>query len=301
MQVVRTLMENVIDYAGLFPPARLDMDPTVRNYAEYLRGGHAWMLGRLVVPVNRLSEFETFAGSLLPRSHAEIPWQISALTAPADDAAGLDRDLERIAAFNESHADPSNGLAIIDAIELKAGSSEAIEEALDVVPDDITPFFEMSLERDLRGVILAISGNDACAKVRTGGVTPDLFPSPEAVASFIDLCATADVPFKATAGLHHPFTHDSRGVPGAKEFGFVNLFLAAALVKRQEIAKDEAVELLAEEDPGSFHFKDDAIAWREHAAGADQIDETRKTFALSYGSCSFVEPIDDLSAMGLLS
>jgi hypothetical protein len=32
----------------------------------------------------------------------------------------------------------------------------------------------------------------------------------------------------------------------------------------------------------------------------DAIDQTRERFALSYGSCSFVEPVGELRALGLL-
>ena len=52
---LRALLEGVFDYAGLFPPARLDMAETVRNYARYLDDEHAWMLGRFIVPTARLA------------------------------------------------------------------------------------------------------------------------------------------------------------------------------------------------------------------------------------------------------
>ena len=60
---MEALLAQLIDYAGLFPPAKLDMGPTVRNYADYVAGDDAWMLGRLIVPVGRLEEFEAAAAA----------------------------------------------------------------------------------------------------------------------------------------------------------------------------------------------------------------------------------------------
>ncbi|HEX6094769.1 MAG TPA: hypothetical protein VF432_00490 [Thermoanaerobaculia bacterium] len=53
---LRALLENLIDYAGLFPPAALTMQEAVRNYARYRDGEYAWALGKFVVPQARASE-----------------------------------------------------------------------------------------------------------------------------------------------------------------------------------------------------------------------------------------------------
>ena len=42
------------------------------------------------------------------------------------------------------------------------------------------------------------------AKLRTGGVVPEAFPKSLDIIRFVRTCAAANVPFKATAGLHHP-------------------------------------------------------------------------------------------------
>src|SRR5436305_7602207 len=89
---LRALLEHVIDYAGLFPPASLPLEVAVRNYDSYRRGPDAWMLGRFVCPAARLAE--------LPPSQ---PLAVAALGRGGSDAAGfLDgvrQDLEDIAAF----------------------------------------------------------------------------------------------------------------------------------------------------------------------------------------------------------
>ena len=128
MDSIHALMAGIIDYAGLFPPAKLDMSPTVRNYTDYQGGGHAEMLGRLIVPVGRFAEFEKAAAGLLPVVPSAEgddpdpdPWLISALVSSAADLDAVDRDLELIEAFNDRHAGEGEGAAFIDTIELPAG------------------------------------------------------------------------------------------------------------------------------------------------------------------------------------
>ena len=295
---VRALLTSLIDYAGLFPPADLDMAATVRNYASYLATDDAWMLERLIVPVKRLDEFETHAAGQWPTSDDDEPWPLSALTAPAGDPALAD-DLARIAAFNQEHADAARGLVVVDAIELKAVTPEAIESALDAMPDELFPFFELPVAIDPRGLIAALAGGDAGAKIRSGGVQPELYPSAADVARFLAVCAAADVPFKATAALHHPFRHHSDAV-GVKEFGFVGFFVAATLALYHELPEDELASVLGEESIDAFAFDDDGARWRGRAVSTDQIEDARLSFAVSFGSCSFDEPREDLRALGLL-
>lgn len=299
MPSVRALMADIIDYAGLFPPARLDMAQAVRDYAAHRAGRDAWMLGAFILPCSRLDEFASAAREVLRESESAEPWPLSAPARPADDP-DLTADLAAIARFNKAHARADAGRAAIESIELKASDAAGIDRALDLMPDALFAFFELPADRDVRGMVAAMAGLDAGAKVRTGGLTADLFPPPEALATFIHACATTGVPFKATAGLHHPFTHDSRTVVGAKEFGFVNLFVGAALLSLDRIDRAQLTEALSDEAPADFSFKDDSIIWKGCALSAQEMEEVRSKFALSFGSCSFVEPLDGLRALGLL-
>ncbi len=295
---VVALMSNLIDYAGLFPPAKLDMPTTVRNYADYLSSPEAWMLGRLLVPAGRLNEFDSCAASLLSHDDEGEPWRISCLTAPAGERQ-LDDDLQRIALFNDQHAAPDAGLAMIDVIELRADSAQKIDDALDMISDELFAFFELPIEDDPRGLIAALAGGEAGAKVRTGGVTDDATPAPAPLARFIGACASSNVPFKATAGLHHPIRHHDDSV-GARMFGFLNVFVGACLA--HEVQLDQAVlaNLLDDESSSSFRFDAEGLAWREHRLSHDQITNARDHFAVSFGSCSFDDPRDGLRELNLL-
>jgi hypothetical protein len=62
----------------------------------------------------------------------------------------------------------------------------------------------------------------------------------------------------------------------------------------------EVREIIEEEDAGSFAFTDDGLRWRNHRASVDEIELARRSAVVSFGSCSFDEPRDDLRALGLL-
>jgi len=290
------LLENVLDYAGLFPPASLDMRAVVTRYAEHVAGPAAWMLERIIIPVARLDEFEEHARALLPRDG--YPWPLSCLTVAASDPA-LPRDLERIAAFNTRHAQSGDGLAEVDFIEVKAATSEEIERAVDLIPEEIVPFFEIAPGPQMRGLVAAIAGTGAGAKIRTGGVTKDLYPAAEAVASFLAACAGADVPVKATASMHHPLrTHNASS--GALEYGFLNFFLAAAVAYVAGEDEGRIRAILDLREAGAIRFEGDRVTVGGVTLRDEEIEHARMAFAISFGSCSFDEPVAELTSMGLL-
>ncbi len=298
---VQSLLMSVIDYAGLFPPAKLDMATTVRNYANYLNLEEGWMMGRLIVPVARLDEFEREVRQIAPRT-GEVdlePWQISAITANASDLDAVAADLALIQAFNKRLGEDGLGLASIDVIELKAETTDAISGVLDEMPDDLFPFFELPIDRDPRGLIAALVDGEAGAKVRTGGITAEAYPSPENLARFIAACAAVNIPFKATAGMHHPLRHFSDAVK-TKEFGFLNVFMAGCLADAHELDEPTLRQVLEDDFISRFKFDEGGATWSEYRLGIDEIEESRDGFAVSFGSCSFEEPIDGLKSLNLL-
>jgi len=281
---IHALLASLIDYAGLFPPAGLDMQTAVNNYAGYKVGPHAWMLGRFVVPVARLEEFENAWFS----AGAPAGWKLSALVAKPTE-------LDAIKPFNAKHS----WKVEIDAVELKATSVADIHEV-----DGVTAYVEVPTHVDPTHMIAAMAHENVRAKMRTGGLTADAFPEISAVARFLRACAGAHIPFKATAGLHHPvrcvkpFTYKADSPQGTMH-GFLNVFLAAAMVRRG-YANLLVEQVLAEENPRAFQFKDEGMRWRDAEISSTELTDVRKNFAIAFGSCSFEEPISDLQALGLL-
>jgi len=147
-------------------------------------------------------------------------------------------------------------------------------------------------------LIDALAERGLRAKIRTGGVTNDAFPAAAHIAQFIQRCAERGVSFKATAGLHHPIrcvkplTYEPDAPTGTMH-GFVNVFLAAALPHHAET-------ILLETDARAFEFGDDAASWRGHAVRTEELARVRSEFAISFGSCSFEEPVADLKELGWL-
>lgn len=257
---LRILLTSLIDYAGLFPPASLPMDRAIANYEAYRRGEYAWALGRFVVPLAKVSE--------LPR---EFPLTV---LVTIDELPQLDSSIDMI----ETKATNEEDLAAIAGAA--AGRTVYVETA---GPD----------------LVEAIGSHGFRAKIRTGGLTRDAFPGAERIARFLRECAAEAVPFKATAGLHHPIrcmkplTYEPNAPVGTMH-GFINLFMAAALIG----AADE--EILLDEDPRSFLFDDEHASWHGYGATTELLERMRREFAISFGSCSFEEPIADLKELGWL-
>jgi hypothetical protein len=139
------------------------------------------------------------------------------------------------------------------------------------------------------------------AKIRTGSIKPEGIPSVESVAHFIIECARLKLPFKATAGLHHPIraeyplTYETNAPRGVMH-GFLNVFLAAAFAWQGET---DIVPILSEMEPTAFRFEE-AAHWRDRSLTVAQIQDARLNFAHAFGSCSFEEPIQDLQTRGWL-
>ncbi|HZV59497.1 MAG TPA: hypothetical protein VFF42_04100 [Candidatus Eremiobacteraceae bacterium] len=293
---LRILLENLVDYAGLFPPAKLTMRTAVENFKTYSESEHAWILGRFIVPASRLQEFAATFQPLLTAGTGPT-WRLSALIG-ADIAA----DLAAVESFNRGGSGGDG--VVVDAIELKAQTLGDIRNAAQLVPPSLQTFFEIPISQSLRETTAAISQVEMCAKVRTGGETAAFFPSAESLVEFLAACITRNLRFKATAGLHHPvrsshrFTYEPDSLSGAMH-GFLNVFLAASFMLYGMDAS-AATECINEQSADSFHFTEESASWRNHTLSNAQLRHARQSFCLSFGSCSFTEPVDDLHTIQLL-
>lgn len=288
MSAVGALLARIVDYAGLFPPASLDMERAVANYQSYLIAEHSWMLGNFVVPANRLGEFaEVF--SRVCCNEQEQPWTLSVVCGSTTTGD----DLKEIEEFQQ-------GAAFISTVEARAAEVRSARSLLRRMPAGPARYVEFPSERAKR-LLPVLASCKARAKLRTGGTSPEAIPKPEAVARFLQSCADSHIPFKATAGMHHAvrgshhLTYDLSS-PIAQTHGFLNFFLGAGLAWLGT-GETAVVKTLKEEDPGAFRLEEDSISWHDQSLTAAQVAHFRADLAISFGSCSFAEPIEDLKAM----
>lgn len=290
MNALRDLLAGAIDYAGLFPPAGLGMEKAVRHFATYRSGSYRWALGRLIVPVSKLDDFESAAAPLLS---AEDPWPLSVL-----GGTDLAADLRSIRSFADRRRD-----AKIVSLEIKASSPAEIERAAAAIGGSIETFYEIPIADPPLELLTAVQKVRGRAKMRTGGTQAGSIPPTAQVARFLEQ-AHPRVAFKATAGLHHPLrcvrplTYEPSS-PTDRMHGFLNVFLAAAFV-RSGLPGPELRELLEVEDPAHFKVDPSGISWQNRTLGRADLTKTRAESILSFGSCSFDEPIRELQEIGLL-
>jgi hypothetical protein len=274
------MLEGIIDYAGLFPPANLDMQSHVNNWAAYGQSVDNWMLARLIIPASRLDEFKRAAESMLPGVDEEL-WQLSVLL-PQVSSDQFESAVQATIDFNMEECG-----AVANVVEFKANTTTEIDRALSCLHDDLFPFIELPIDEDPRGLIASLSGTISGAKVRTGGITKDLYPTSADLARFIHSCAVAGQTFKATAGMHHPSQHQNQTV-GALEFGFLSVLQATAAASIGNANVEEVEEILT---ATSVDFS---------AYSEPQLEQVRAELFNSLGACSFDDPRKDLRSMGLL-
>jgi hypothetical protein len=192
----------------------------------------------------------------------------------------------------------------VAALEHRPATTEVIADVATQAAG-IELFLELPWDGDLRPWVGAVRAAGARAKIRCGGVTPDLIPPVDRVAEFLRVCSDAGVGLKFTAGLHHPvrsvhpLTYEA-DAPRAMMHGFLNVFVAAGLLASGDLADLDLLAVLEETDPGAFRVGPEGVAWRDREVTVPGLDAARRTFARSFGSCSFAEPVDDLQKLGML-
>lgn len=284
MTAIETLLAGLFDYAGLYPPASVGLRAAANNYLEYSRSEHASALGRFIIGPDRIEELRSIVGDSLEEFKLSV-------------IAGEDADWASLAA--QVRAGPR-----IESLEVKCTDPHVIERTVKDLPPGVEVYFEVPLASEVNHVLETIRDVGARAKLRMGGVVREAIPPATDVLQMLRILSDFRLPFKATAGLHHPLrstqslTYQPQSPTGVMH-GFVNLF-AAAMLLYFDGTVDEAEQLLAEEDATAWRISANSMHWRDRSWMRDQIATVRHNFFISIGSCSFEEPVHDLESLGWL-
>src|SRR5580765_5063845 len=236
------------------------MSAAVREYREIQDGDEAWALGRFVVPAARLQEFRDARGGA---------WQLAAIAGNE-----LAKDMESIARFN-AHSEG----ATVDTVEFRVLTPEALREAIGLAPARYQRFAEWPLGSDPAPFVAVVLGTGVHAKFRTGGIVEDAFPEVNMLLGHLAAVIAGGIPFKCTAGLHHPvrgqyrLTYESGSAQG-RMFGYLNVMLAAAALQKG-LGLDTARSILLEEDGHAFRFGEGRIEWNAVSFSADDLATLR--------------------------
>jgi len=299
---LRALLAHSIDYAGMFPPCSLGLEPALRNQSEYVRSPDAWMLGGFVLSVE---QFDT-TKQLLSQFDAQHPLRVAAL---GPKTAGVDAFLDAVDDADTAIRSLSRhnvDLISISHLEMFLPNEVDIASLKDAksILGDLPVFCEAPPDRAEQTIaLLAQFNSDADLatfgyKLRTGGTTADAFPTSMQIAKALVTPATHQLPIKFTAGLHHPLRQYREEVR-AKMHGFLNVLGAAVLAAEHRWDTNQTEMMLEDENVDSFSFTDDFFAWREWRIDTKRL-QYRRRFVASFGSCSFDEPCEDLRALKLL-
>ena len=298
---LRILLARSIDYAGMFPPCSLALEPALQNQAKYVRSPDAWMLNTFVLPIE---QFDT-AKQFLSEFDLSHPLRVAALgpkTANAEPFLDAVEDADAAIGRLSSNVD----LVAISHLEMFLPhdvDSAVLQEAKSII-GDLPVFWEAPPERAEQIIALLAelnSDSDLATfgyKLRTGGVTANAFPTSAQIAGALVTPSTHQLPIKFTAGLHHPI-RQFRDEVKTKMHGFLNVLGAAVLAAEHQWDAHQAAIVLEDEHSDSFSFTDDFLAWREWKIDVERLRYRRK-FVTSFGSCSFDEPREDLRALNLV-
>ena len=320
MEISVPLFRHVIDYAGTFPPANLPFDDAIRNHAAYAEMPESWMLGRFVCQASRLNGLLSYRDQF----SSNRPCRLTVLVGRNLDDSGffpaLDGELERIRRFRGAAGDVFR----IESIECPLPMSEIDRDvSLDqflarlahavrgALPEGIATFVEIPIsEMSTSGpgswaaafaaAIHASTDVRLAAKVRCGGPVGAEIPGIRSLARAIYAFAEHRISWKATAGLHHPFRMRIAGTSDVMH-GFVNVLVGAVLAYSKKVALPELEALIAEEEPQRFLVGTNGISWRGVRATNEEVERARREFMLSFGSCSFEEPRDELRAAEMIA
>ena len=287
----------LVDDAAIFPPGNAELPQAVSAHREHKNAPYAELVGAFVISDIRLPELiEVLVDA--PGTKPGDPFPVSVVVTGgagsvepavrwANGAPEVDLRCIELALRDESDL-AHNARRFIAAVEQVRADGH--------FEDDVTVYVETPRLFDAPPTsawlvaLDEIAAMDMRLKFRTGGATADSFPSSGELAACIAAALDRELPFKCTAGLHNALRHRDEE-SGFEHHGFLNVLLATR-ASLDGAAPDDVAAILDETAAT-------AITSRLHGTGTDGLTSARRWFT-SFGSCSVLEPLQDLVELDLL-
>jgi hypothetical protein len=324
-------MAGLIDYAGLFPPSQLPIAEAIQSFAKYRQEQDAWMLSRFIIPDTILTELEPFSHlfkdnppfrfSVTFRGGETYDWFLENLKTTLarikkfEQKYGKDVKIEMLEAklpvFEGGSHNPETLLVFFQSIEhtIQTSLDHSLQLFIEVpwtveFHDDFKSTHDDLFDHAATAIQWVNKQTDSDRtkfgfKLRCGGERPLHVPSSDIVASALSHVIRTKIPFKATAGLHHPMRHYANDFGGMMH-GFINVFAAGVIGKKHKLSQKQLIDIIGDEIASNFKLTETNFSWRDLSIRVGDLEQSRHIQFISYGSCSFDEPREDLVELGLL-
>jgi hypothetical protein len=287
-------LTRLVDDAAIFPPGNVPLDRAVAEHRAHLTSEYAALVGSFVISDVKVPDLLDVLDESPEVEPVETPLAINLVVT---GGAGAIEPAVRWATRTPLLRLTALECALRDEDDL-ARNALRVCAALDTVAEELgdaevyvePPRLEGDPGPGWLGALDELAARDLRLKFRTGGTTPDAFPTEAELAASIDAGLDRELAFKCTAGLHHAVRHRDDET-GFEHHGFLNVLLATRLLLDGD--RDAAWTVLNQHDPGITVLE--VLAY-----SLDDLASTRRWFT-SFGSCSILEPHDDLVDLGLIT
>jgi hypothetical protein len=280
----------LVDDAAVFPPENAPVPDAVGAHATHRAAWYSGLVGGFVCSDTRLTELQA---ALEDADDAPVQLGVTLTVSGGAGAVGpaltwVERD-DRLRLTGLE-------VALRDEDDL-AHNAARMTTVLRDVPEDVTTYVEMprlhgaDIPAGWSAALDEVAAAGLRVKFRTGGLDHDAFPTAAELAEVIAAALDRETPFKCTAGLHHAVRHTDERT-GFEHHGFLNVLLATRTLFDGGSGAD-AEKLLEQRDPAD-------VGEQVRVLGTDAVRSTRRWFT-AVGSCSVLEPVDDLVGLGLIS
>ncbi len=295
-------LSKLIDYAGIFPPANLELSLALSNYRSYIQSNHNWIISKFIISSTDLKKISI---KDINQFNSQNLLNLSIIS------KNFNKDYNIINTFLREFSSSVKFSCLETQITNVTNFYNQMIEINDLIKKNklnISLFFELLSKNWQDNIPLVIDNisrfNETYEtnfgfKLRCGGIKKSSFPAPKYISTVLLQSIKRNIPMKFTAGLHHPYIYKDRQI-NTNMYGFFNVFLSGMFAKKYDLNKNDIIKILIDKNKDHFQFKENKIKWQSYYITKDEILDYRLKNFISFGSCSFDKPCEDLKDNGIL-